>query len=115
MSPKSTKGKQILPTRVMVLGKVFNVEYVKNLKDEKEELYGETLGRDFIIKINSSHSDAVQRATLVHEMIHAGLSVAGLDHLLAEELEETVVSCMESILAHAVNVNLFAVEEGEHE
>jgi len=108
---KPARSKVTLPHKVMVLGKVFTVDYVKNLKDDKEDLYGETYGREFSIKINANHPEAVQRATLVHEMIHAGLSVAGLDHLIAEELEETIVSCMESILAHAVNVQLFAVED----
>lgn len=110
------KGKASLPTKVLVLGKVFNIEYVKNLKDDepdihgkKEELFGDTDGRNFHIRINSSYPLDLQRYTIVHEILHAGFSVSGVNNLLTEELEETIVSCVESILAHTVNLTLFAV------
>lgn len=101
-----------LPKKIMVMGKEFDVRYTDNLHDEdRQELYGETHGREFRININTKYSYEAQRITLFHEAIHAALSVSGLTHLLTEKLEEALVSAIESSFADAVDVYALTAPE----
>jgi hypothetical protein len=81
--------------------------------EDKQALYGETHGRDYQISINTKQSRESQEATLFHEAVHAALSVSGLDHLVTEQIEEALVTMMESAFADVVDVYALGIDNEE--
>jgi hypothetical protein len=86
-----------LPSAVSVLGQTFSVQVVAGLRDtDGEELFGLTDGDRRLIRVCSAKNDAEGlEATLLHEVIHATLYVAGLNELMDERLEEGLVRALE--------------------
>lgn len=87
-----------LPTRIPVLGVPFDIEWGVVLPDD--EFGGTTLVPDHLIQIGGRNDTANKRAsTLLHEITHAALGVAGLaDVIDNEKLEEAIVVCLEHAL-----------------
>lgn len=115
MSTTAKKSRIPLPTQIKILGKIFQVSYVPTLIDAetKEELFGETHGRDFKIEISTRFPRDIQEKTLFHEAMHAALSVAGLDHILEDRVEEAIISCLENAFSDVVNVHSLAVDSND--
>ena len=81
-----------LPSRISVLGVLFNVELVDF---EEEGHCGETMGLHRTIKISKSLDSKRQWTTFVHEYCHAVFYVMGAANLLEDQLEECMVQSME--------------------
>ncbi len=90
----------ILPRSISVLGKVFTVKLVANLKDsDGSPLFGITDPNSRTITLCSSADQASLESTFFHELIHATLAVAGVSELLDEKLEESLTVALENGLS----------------
>lgn len=86
-----------LPKSVMILGQRFKVK-VEDLMTE-HSLYGSTVAREQIIKVDKALSSEQQRQTLFHECVHAALGVSGVTEVLSSkdiDIEEAVVTAIEN-------------------
>lgn len=93
MSVKPTVRKTI-----PIMGQKYNVEYYASIRTEdKEEVYGDTdKGKKRIrIDLNNNKKPTDLRSTLLHECLHAILAQSGIDNLLTDEVEETIVVAIE--------------------
>lgn len=91
-----------LPKSVTVMGQKFKLFW--NHEFEDSEQWGETDVLNRTIRIGSKCDTAEKRAsTLFHELSHAAIGVAGLEHTLGEKLEEAVVSGLENALFPLLN------------
>lgn len=100
-----TKTKLSLPEYVYPLGIRYQVQLVDQVDDE--ESAGETASERRIIKIASNQDTRRRWTTLLHEYLHATISVVGLHGQLSEAVEEVLVQSMEHsleqfFLAHGV-------------
>lgn len=78
LSDNETKHEIVkFPVSVDILGKTFEVKYMK-----LEGLAGECIGSDFLIKINKKLSVEQTKSALLHEMIHAAMYVSGQSSVL---------------------------------
>lgn len=66
-------------------------------KMEAEGLAGEFSGET--IRLNPRQSKAALESTVFHELIHAALSIGGVNEILSERQEEAVAHCLENLLA----------------
>lgn len=83
------------------MGKKFAIKYVphKELErfvDKDEEIYGYFDEVPGIIYIDNSLDKAVQDRILIHELVHATLSVSGISNLLKSNMEEAICDVMEN-------------------
>jgi len=60
--------------------------------------YGETQIEERIIKININRSKKTWKATLLHEVVHAGLGLTGRAESMTGDDEESIVIFMENLL-----------------
>lgn len=74
---------------VNILGRMVRVEYVPDLKDGDEELYGQILHPDDVIKLNQDFEGTTRlEETILHEIIH------GISGALGMGLEEQNVTSL---------------------
>lgn len=85
------------PEEVEILGHLFRIEYVYDLKDDGDTLFGDTDVDEKIIKICTKRciTSAQLESTLMHEAIHAVLGVSGMAQLLKGDQEEALVIALE--------------------
>lgn len=92
--------KQTLPRYISVLGTIWQVRMVPSLVDEEgERMDGMTtmeLSNNICIDANLSRRR--QWTTLIHEAMHAGYMVSGLDNLTGTKLDEALVRCAEIVV-----------------
>lgn len=87
-----------LPDHLDVLGVPFRVEMLGSLEDvaeDEEQTWGDTVGFNRRIRINSSQDTRRQWTTLMHEMMHAALYVTGVSGQITDEIEEIIVQSLE--------------------
>lgn len=102
-----SKESDALPKFVYPCGKKYSVSV--ELMDPED--YGETLGIEKMIKINSDPKKKKSVwETLFHEYLHGVLHSSGLTHLLPSgpgevNLEEAIVSAFEEHLFHMIDVD----------
>jgi len=71
-----------------------------------KKTWGETNSEKRWIKINKNFPENTYRDTLLHEVIHAVIGVAGLSNLLDHNLEESLAIALENGLAELVELKL---------
>lgn len=72
----------IIPEKVKILFKEYEVIEETNLHDGQSELYGQIRYIDEVIALNPASSEEQKKATLIHEVLH------GIDDLYRIGLEE---------------------------
>lgn len=75
----------IIPKKIKILYKEYQVEQQENLHDENGDLYGQIDYFAEKILLNSKSSEKQKKATLIHELVH------GLDELYQIDLKEKQV------------------------
>lgn len=100
------------PTRILILGRPFTVEWTDDMTPS-----GEMIGPDQLIRINTREntSQDSQRGTLIHEIIHAVLYASGTSELMesmltkrqASALEEAISIQMETALTPLIRIRGF--------
>ena len=85
-----------VPTRIPLMGRDVDVEYVSDLKDGIQRCYGlwHSEGR---IQVDDIQSIENMKRTLIHELVHGVLCWGGVTHLLTEEQEEAVCTACEAL------------------
>lgn len=83
------------PTSIIVLGIPFRIEFALDMKDDE---WGETTVEDRLIKLNPLHHTSLHD-TLLHEVLHAGIGIAGLSQLFTLKQEEAIVRCLENTIS----------------
>lgn len=83
---------------IRVGGVDFELQYVPNLREDNQNLHGDTNISTRIIRINSSDSKQMQAQTLFHECMHAALYVTGQTERLEEEEEEGIILALDHML-----------------
>ncbi len=73
---------------------------IKIVWKDFEETYGQYVHdkREIHLARRIQDSEAMVWQTLYHELVHAALGMAGLDHVLGDDNEEAVVRCIEHLL-----------------
>lgn len=97
---KPPKG---FPAELIIAGTTWTVEYVPGLLQERQ-LYGETRPHERRILIAGDQHPDQAKSTLMHECLHACMSINsshGLDH----ETEERLVRSLENALLSLVRDN----------
>ena len=64
-----------------------------------------------IITVSDSVSHDVYESTVLHECIHAGFSASGLEHLISEEMQESI-TCMVEHTLHNAGYRLMGENDG---
>lgn len=86
-----------IPNKISVLGTEFTIK-VEAMK------HGELGDFDYekrLIRIHKGIKDpAITESALLHEIIHASLTVAGINQLIKEDLEEALVWALEHSLTN---------------
>lgn len=105
-----------LPKKIKIGNKIFTVTRpVMNMN-----MYGETIGHEWQIKVAKRLKGEIANSTLFHEILHAILHTSGLTYVLKglennddsdHDLEEAIVVCLESALFEHVDMDSFTVEE----
>lgn len=93
--------------RLIILGQTWTVIYVESLTEGSEApVYGSTDIDRRIIKIATAvnNTPALLQSTLLHEVIHAVLGIAGVSAMLTERTEEAIVLALESGLSPLVRL-----------
>lgn len=85
-----------IPKEVSILYKKHDIEFEPNLHDENGGLYGQILYVPERIIINSAGSVEQQKATLLHEVIHALDELYGIG--LKEEQVEKLGNAMHMLV-----------------
>jgi hypothetical protein len=95
-----------IPKTITILGHKYRLE-----KSPGMENFGETLGPDRVIRINTIEIDTVEKLSiiLIHEILHAGLYVTGQDEILEKyddtgHLEEALVQSLAHVIAPLVTL-----------
>lgn len=91
----------MVPQRVQIGPFLFAIEMGETERTLLTDSHGETDLDKLIIRLHPDRADMISRETLLHEILHAVASVAGLDHELGAELEEKVVRRLAPILLDA--------------
>ena len=95
-----------LPVTVTVLGQVFPVIGSPDLRgDDGHPQYGRVEFDPHYIRINTNEPLETQKATLLHEIIHAAIRIGGLTEIMdgsgIANLEEAIVSNLDRALNSA--------------
>lgn len=99
---------------INVLGKHINIKLVSeaklaeklNLDAEHYLVQGGWIPREACIYLNQDLSKDELKWTLIHEIVHAYLSISGLHNLLSRKLEESLCDCLAN-LASVISDNNF--------
>lgn len=91
--------------KIVVLGEVIDIRLVSEEEVAKKigadpdsfDSYGCYVPIDRTIYINKSLEPDQIRKTLIHELIHANLSISGLSNILEDKLEEAVCTALENM------------------
>ena len=75
----------VIPERIKILFKEYQIEQREGLHDGADDLYGQICYFDEKILLNSSCSEDQKKATLIHEIVH------GLDEMYGIDLKEKQV------------------------
>lgn len=99
MASKKTKvkGKEI-PSSLPILGYEWQVDKVPSIpSDEDEIIHGTTEGPKYRITValEAHPTEEALEATLMHEVVHAVLHMAGLSNLLDDKQEEALAVAIE--------------------
>ena len=85
-----------VPKQVNILGQIFRVKIVPNLKDtDGIELSGLMEGEQKTIKLSSSLNESSIEYVLLHEVVHAVFYVSGASNLLDDKVEESLTVALE--------------------
>ena len=105
----TTRKSNSIPDHISVLGVPFRVELAAALDeatdDEVEPTWGDTVGFNRRIRINSHQDTRRQWTTLLHEYMHATLYVIGAQ--LDDDVEEMIVQSLEH------SIEQFMLNHGE--
>lgn len=97
----------IIPEKVRILYKEYDIEHQKNLHDGGCELYGQIHYLPEKIYLNPDASMAMQKATLLHELLH------GLDEMYGIDLKEKQVEKLGNALYMLIKDNPKMFERGD--
>ena len=116
MSSPKKSNHPIVPTKVLIFGKVISVSREDMPRDE----FGEYHQHEYRITISKRLSPEDALHTLFHECIHAALHISGLsavipgprdnDDMDTVDLEEAIVTCLENALYDMVDLDKIRVD-----
>ena len=91
------------PHKIRFMDKEFLIKPVPNKElqqwaDKGETLYGYFDDIKSIIYIDNTLPQATYDRILLHELVHAVLSITGLTNLLKPDLEEAIADAMENLV-----------------
>jgi hypothetical protein len=95
----------VIPKSIQVGPFNFAVELGELAKITLTDAHGETDIERLVIRLHPDRHEMIIRETLLHEILHACASVAGLDHELGAELEEKVVRRLAPVLLDVLQRN----------
>jgi len=81
------------PTQLDIMGTTFRIVQVKKI--DKDDSMGECEPLQRTIKIKAGLNDEMFESTLLHEVIHAILTITGQAEYLKHEQEEAIVLALE--------------------
>jgi len=94
-----------LPKKVNIMDHIYKVKIVDDLHMKNGiYLYGAVDHTRRIIKINSGMHPEVEKTTLVHEMLHAVIHIAGHSDL-DDAIEERITDCISQALLPLLKTN----------
>ena len=110
----NAKNKPRLPRKIKILGQVWRVLYVKDLRvssDEDDDSDDERVSglsdgnrRTISICTTSNRTPAEVHSTLIHEILHSIIFVSGQRNLLTPAQEEALVVALEHGLAPVLSL-----------
>ena len=111
----NVKSKPRLPRKIKILGQVWRVLYVKDLRvdssnedddsdDERVSGLSDGNRRTISICTTSNRTPAEVHSTLVHEILHSIIFVSGQRNLLTPAQEEALVVALEHGLAPVLSL-----------
>lgn len=97
----------VIPKKVRILYKEYDIEPQKNLHDAEGDLYGQIQYLPQKIYLNPDAPEEQQKATLVHELVH------GLDEMYGIGLKEKQVERLGNALYMLIRDNPGLFERGD--
>ncbi len=94
-----------VPVTIPVAGKAVKLNYKETVPGGNEtdpDVYGDTSsdGKEIRISTTMNKSEREVFETAFHECLHSALAVSGVAHMFKDDLEELLVTNLESALAH---------------
>ena len=101
-----------IPKILTILGRKWQVE-ILDYHEGDEDCFGETHSTASTISLYTAPHTRYpirgsMQATLFHECLHAALATTGLDEILTDKVEETVVTTIEQALWPLIEGGVFA-------
>jgi len=96
---------------VLLLGQEIKLKHRKPKKDS----HGECDADMRTIELNSNLTGNFAMRVLIHELVHSGLRLGGVDYHLTEASEEQICTLMESLVPEIAAIIIGAVNGEEEE
>lgn len=81
-----------LPTKVELMGKTIPI-----VRKPLKNAYGMFYRTQFRIEIDTDCPDELLEQTLLHELVHAALTISGVYQVLENDVEEAICLCLENL------------------
>jgi hypothetical protein len=101
-----SNGLNKMKTYCTVLGKRIKLEYIDDVQAAEDGISGDFRSDPLKIRIKSGLSEKEQKATLLHEIVHAIFFITGHSFELQDNTEEALVRAIEHGLADIVELKI---------
>jgi len=91
---------------VLLLGQEIKLKHRKPKKDS----HGECDADMRTIELNSNLKGSFAMRVLIHELVHSGLRLGGVDYHLTEAAEEQICTIMESLVPEIATIIIGAID-----